>query len=60
MPVPPLGVPMVPIEVAFHAIFGIGAAIIFRSGLVLARRTVMPGGSSIQPSRLRDLEAGRG
>jgi hypothetical protein len=42
MPVPPLGVPMVPIEVAFHGIFGIGAAIIFRSGLVLVRRTVMP------------------
>lgn len=33
---------MVPIEVAFHAIFGIGTAIIFRSGLVLARRSVMP------------------
>jgi len=29
---------MVPIEVGFHAIFGIGTAIIFRSGLVLARR----------------------
>jgi hypothetical protein len=28
---------MVPIEVAFHAVFGIGTAIIFRSGLVLAR-----------------------
>jgi hypothetical protein len=31
-------VAMVPIEVAFHAVFGIGTAIIFRSGLVLARR----------------------
>ena len=31
---------MVPIEVGFHAIFGIGTAIIFRSGLVLARRWV--------------------
>jgi hypothetical protein len=31
---------MVPIEVAFHAVFGIGTAIIFRSGLVLARRRV--------------------
>ena len=29
--------PMVPIEVGFHAIFGIGTAIIFRSGLVFAR-----------------------
>jgi len=29
---------MVPIEVAFHLVFGIGAAIIFRSGLVLAQR----------------------
>lgn len=33
---------MVPIEVAFHAIFGIGLAIIFRSGLALVRRSVMP------------------
>jgi hypothetical protein len=33
---------MVPIEVAFHALLGIGAAIIFRSGLVLARPSVMP------------------
>jgi hypothetical protein len=31
---------MVPIEVAFHAVFGIGVAIIFRSSLVLARRRV--------------------
>jgi hypothetical protein len=31
---------MVPIEVAFHAAFGIGTALIFRSGLVLARRRV--------------------
>jgi hypothetical protein len=29
---------MVPIEVGFHAAFGIGTAIVFRSGLVLARR----------------------
>jgi len=29
---------MVPIEVGFHAVFGIGTAIIFRLGLVLARR----------------------
>jgi hypothetical protein len=28
---------MVPIEIAFHAVFGIGTAIIFRSSLVLAR-----------------------
>ena len=28
---------MVPIEIAFHAIFGIGTAIIFRSGVALAR-----------------------
>ncbi len=28
----------VPIEVGFHAAFGIGVAIIFRLGLVLARR----------------------
>jgi hypothetical protein len=27
---------MVPIEVAFHAVFGIGTAIVLRSGLVLA------------------------
>jgi hypothetical protein len=33
---------MVPIEIAFHAIFGIGTAIIFRSGLGLARQSVMP------------------
>ena len=33
---------MVPIEIAFHAVFGIGAAIIFRSGLGLARRSLMP------------------
>ena len=33
---------MVPIEIAFHAVFGIGTAIIFRSGLVVARRSVMP------------------
>ena len=33
-------VAMVPIEVGFHAIFGIGTAIIFRSGLVLARGRV--------------------
>jgi hypothetical protein len=33
---------MVPIEVAFHLVFGIGTAIIFRSVLVLARRTVRP------------------
>jgi hypothetical protein len=33
---------MVPIEVAFHAIFGIGLAIIFRSGLALVQRSVMP------------------
>jgi hypothetical protein len=33
---------MVPIEVAFHAVFGIGTAIIFRCGLALARRSVMP------------------
>jgi hypothetical protein len=31
---------MVPLHVALHAIFGIGTAIIFRSGLVLARRWV--------------------
>lgn len=31
---------MVPIEAAFHAVFGIGTAIIFRSGLVLAQRRV--------------------
>ena len=30
----------VPIEVGFHAVFGIGTAIIFRSGLGLARRMV--------------------
>ena len=29
---------MVPIEIGFHAVFGIGVAIIFRLGLVLARR----------------------
>jgi hypothetical protein len=29
---------MVPIEIGFHAVFGIGTAIIFRFGLVLARR----------------------
>lgn len=33
---------MVPIEVAFHVVFGIGTAIIFRCGLALARRSVMP------------------
>ena len=33
---------MVPIEVAFHAIFRIGLAIIFRSGLALVQRNVMP------------------
>ena len=33
---------MVPIEVAFHLVFGIGTAIIFRSVLVLARRSVRP------------------
>jgi hypothetical protein len=31
---------MVPLHVALHAAFGIGTAIIFRSGLVLARRRV--------------------
>ena len=31
---------MVPIEVGFHAVFGIGTAIIFRSGLALARRKI--------------------
>ncbi len=30
----------VPIEVGFHAVFGLGTAIIFRAGLVLARRWV--------------------
>jgi hypothetical protein len=29
---------MAPLEVALHAVYGIGTAIIFRSGLVLARR----------------------
>ena len=29
---------MMPIEVGFHAVFGVGLAIIYRSGLVLARR----------------------
>ena len=33
---------MVPIEAAFHLVFGIGTAIIFRSVLFLARRSVMP------------------
>jgi hypothetical protein len=33
---------MVPIEIAFHAVFGIGTAIIFRSALGLARQRVMP------------------
>ncbi|HSH33732.1 MAG TPA: hypothetical protein VLB31_08925 [Actinomycetota bacterium] len=33
---------MVPIEVAFHVVFGIGTAIIFRSVLVLAPRSVRP------------------
>ena len=33
---------MVPIEVAFHLVFGIGTAIIFRSVLVLAPRSVRP------------------
>ena len=33
---------MVPIEVAFHAIFGIGLAILFRSGLALVRQSAMP------------------
>jgi hypothetical protein len=32
---------MVPIEVAFHAIFGIGLAILFRSGLALVRQSAM-------------------
>jgi hypothetical protein len=36
---------MVPIEVGFHAIFGLGVAIIFRCGLVLAG-----GGSWTSPS----------
>ena len=31
---------MVPIEVGFHAVFGIGTAIIYRSGLVLTGRRV--------------------
>jgi hypothetical protein len=31
---------MMPIEVGFHAVFGVGLAIIYRSGLVLARRRV--------------------
>ncbi|HKZ06163.1 MAG TPA: hypothetical protein VJU81_11890 [Methylomirabilota bacterium] len=31
---------MVPIEIAFHLVFGIGTAIIFRSGLGLAPRRV--------------------
>jgi len=32
----------VPIEIAFHVVFGIGVAIIFRSGLGLARPSVTP------------------
>ena len=34
--------PMVLIGIGFHAAFGIGVAIIFRVGLGLARRSVMP------------------
>jgi len=33
----------VPIQIGFHAAFGIGTAIIFRSGLVLARQGASPG-----------------
>ena len=33
---------MVPIAIAFHAVFGIGVAIIFRSSLGLARPSLMP------------------
>jgi hypothetical protein len=33
---------MVPIEVGFHVIFGIGLAILFRSGLALVRGGTMP------------------
>jgi hypothetical protein len=33
---------MVPIEVGFHAIFGIGVAILYRSGLTLVRGSAMP------------------
>jgi hypothetical protein len=33
---------MVPIEVGFHAIFGIGLAILYRSGLALVRGSAMP------------------
>ena len=40
---------MVPIEVGFHAAFGIGAAIIFQCSLVLARRWVR--GSPAAPNR---------
>lgn len=31
---------MLPIEIGFHAAFGIGTAIIYRSGLILTRRSV--------------------
>ena len=31
----------VPIEIAFHVVFGLGVAILFRSGLGLARRSAM-------------------
>ena len=33
---------MVPIEVGFHVVFGIGTAIIFRCGLALVRGSVTP------------------
>ena len=33
---------MVPIEVGFHAIFGIGLAILYRCGLTLVRGSAMP------------------
>ena len=33
---------MVPIEIGFHLIFGIGAAILFRIGLALVRRQARP------------------
>ena len=32
----------VPIEIGFHAVFGIGTAVIFRSGLFLVRRWASP------------------
>jgi len=38
----------VPIEVAFHAIFGIGVAILLRSGLVLAQRRVRASPEALQ------------